>query len=132
MLDEFFPFMEPLLTSPLSVSNLGGTFPRFFILRLVDFFTTATCTPRSAVELADLKLPISNPITSPFSCVLEPDKHRCTDGGGVCHIQRDGYYVTNIICVIIGIVTFVAYIRPRARQLQALPLRAWRLGEGVR
>ena len=42
-------------------------------------------------------------------------------------ISRDGYYITNVVCVIIGVVTFVSYIRPAAFKLQALPLRAWRL-----
>ena len=42
-------------------------------------------------------------------------------------MTRDGYYITNILCVIIGVVTFWGFIRPAARKLQALPLRAWRL-----
>lgn len=44
---------------------------------------------------------------------------------------RDGYYIVNIICVVIGIVTFVSFIRPKAMHLQALPLRAWRLNGPV-
>ncbi len=38
--------------------------------------------------------------------------------------------MTNVVCVIIGVVTFWGYIRPAAMKLQALPLRAWRLGSG--
>lgn len=110
----------------VSVSNLGGTFPRFFILKLVDSFSIATCIPPSQ-PLPDSK---SSPITSPFSCVQEVEKHRCIAGGGTCEMTRDGYYMTNVICVLIGIVTFWGYIRPVARRLQALPLRAWRLSEG--
>lgn len=110
------------------VSNLGGTFPRFFILKLVDQFTQATCVPPvpgSTPLSAALKSPL---VTEAFSCALEVDKHRCVDGGGVCNITRDGYYITNVVCVIIGILTFWGYIRERALQLQALPLRAWRTG----
>ena len=41
--------------------------------------------------------------------------------------------MTNVVCVIIGIVTFWGYIRTAAMKLQALPLRAWRLdAEGTR
>lgn len=108
-----------------SVSNLGGTFPRFFILRLVDIFTRATCIPPSTSP-TNLKAGAS-PVVSPFSCSLEADKHRCIDGGGVCHYEQDGYYIVNVICIIVGTLTFVAFIRPRALQLQSLPLRAWRL-----
>ncbi|KAL1968119.1 hypothetical protein VTN77DRAFT_2250 [Rasamsonia byssochlamydoides] len=116
------------MTLLATVSNLGGTFPRFFILKLVDLFTQATCIPPAIPPVADqLKGPL---ITSPFSCVLEADKHRCTDGGGSCIMQRDGYYITNILCVIIGALTFWAYIKPAALKLQALPLRAWRVMSG--
>lgn len=112
--------------NPNSVSNLGGTFPRYFILRLVDYFTAATCTPPSTPPPEkSLTGPL---ITSPFSCVLEPEKQRCIAGGGTCNMERDGYYITNVICVIIGIVTFVGFIRPAALKLQSLPLRAWRIG----
>ena len=106
-----------------SVSNLGGTFPRYFILRFVDAFTKATCTPPS-IPPADLK---GDLITQAFSCVAEAEKHRCLDGGGVCNIERDGYYIVNILCVLFGIVTFWGFIKPAALKLQALPLKAWRL-----
>lgn len=118
------------MTLLATVSNLGGTFPRFFILKLVDYFTIATCLPPAAgtgLSPAELKSPL---VTEPFSCALELDKHRCLDGGGTCNISRDGYYITNVVCVLIGIVTFYFYIRPAALRLQKLPLRAWRISEG--
>lgn len=108
-----------------SVSNLGGTFPRFFILKLVDTFTVANCVPpEKAPDTSKLK---GDLITSAFSCVQEAEKRRCVDGGGTCMISRDGYYITNVVCVIIGVVTFWIYIRPAAMKLQQLPLRAWRI-----
>ena len=119
---------SPLTAVPYSVSNLGGTFPRFFILRFVDYFTRATCIPPSSPPKASLLK--GDLITQPFSCVLEAEKHRCIDGGGICQIQRDGYYIVNILCVIFGVVTFWGFIRPRALHLQSLPLRAWRVSEG--
>ncbi|KAL8714225.1 MAG: hypothetical protein Q9220_001954 [cf. Caloplaca sp. 1 TL-2023] len=111
-----------------TVSNLGGTFPRFFILKLVDYFTLATCSPPSSPpkDLSTLK---GDLITKSFSCALEAQKHTCIDGGGTCVVERDGYYITNVICVIVGVVTFAAYIRPAAMKLQGLPLRAWRLAD---
>ncbi|KFY65550.1 hypothetical protein V496_02493 [Pseudogymnoascus sp. VKM F-4515 (FW-2607)] len=84
------------MTLLATVSNLGGTFPRFFILKLVDQFTQATCVPPvpgSTPLSAALKSPL---VTEAFSCALEVDKHRCVDGGGVCNITRDGYYITNV------------------------------------
>ena len=107
------------------MSNLGGTFPRYFVLRLVDAFTSATCHPGPADAAAkNLKGPL---VTQPFSCALQSEKERCTAGGGTCEMLRDGYYIVNIVCVVVGVLTFAAYIRPKVLHLQALPLRAWRL-----
>ncbi|KAH8651815.1 acetyl-coenzyme A transporter 1-domain-containing protein [Tricladium varicosporioides] len=117
------------MTLLATVSNLGGTFPRFFVLKLVDFFTVATCIPPSS----DYSLPktLKGPvITSSFSCAMSAEKDRCIQGGGVCDISRDGYYVMNIVCVIVGVITFWGFIKPAALKLQALPLRAWRIAEG--
>lgn len=62
--------------------------------------------------------------------MAEAEKHRCSDGGGTCRIEQDGYYFINVLCVLFGVATFVLYIRPAAIKLQALPLRAWRLTGG--
>jgi len=80
--------LDHLLTFSHSVSNLGGTFPRFFILKFVDAFTVATCQPpTTSPKLDTLK---GDLITQAFSCVAEAEKHRCVDGGGVCKISQDG------------------------------------------
>ncbi len=116
--------------SVYSVSNLGGTFPRYFVLKLVDAFTTATCYPPS--EKTDVTSLKGLLVTQPFSCALQADRERCENGGGSCEIQHDGYYIVNVICVAVGLLTFVMYIRGRVLHLQGLPLRAWRLAAGPR
>ncbi|KAK3996120.1 acetyl-coenzyme A transporter 1-domain-containing protein [Cladorrhinum sp. PSN332] len=108
------------MTLLATVCNLGGTFPRFFVLRLVDGLTSATCLPDPTSEKIKL-------FGEPFSCAIQADKERCLASGGLCEVQRDGYYTVNIICVFVGVVTFFLFIRPKVMQLQALPLRAWRL-----
>lgn len=106
------------MTLLATVSNLGGTFPRIFVLKMVDVLTIATCeAPKAAAFEA-------------FSCALEQEKHRCLDMGGACNVGRDGYYYTNIICVLIGVVTFWGYIKPAAQKLSDLPLKAWREASG--
>ncbi|KAG9228260.1 acetyl-coenzyme A transporter 1-domain-containing protein [Amylocarpus encephaloides] len=118
------------MTLLATVSNLGGTFPRFFVLKLVDFFTVASCIPPpDTYRLSPtLKGPL---VTGAFDCAMAAEKDRCIQGGGTCDISRDGYYVMNVVCVIIGVVTFWGYIKPAALKLQALPLRAWRIAEGA-
>jgi PAT family acetyl-CoA transporter-like MFS transporter 1 len=114
------------MTLLATVCNLGGTFPRYFVLRLVDVFTTATCHPGSG-DAKDLKGPL---VTAAFSCAVQADKERCEAGGGTCETIHDGYYIVNVLCVLFGAVTFVWYIRPKVLHLQSLPLRAWRLSPG--
>lgn len=114
----------PIADYPHSVSNLGGTFPRFFVLGMVDAFTSATCHPGDPKLQAELKGPL---VTESFSCSVQADKERCLAGGGMCDMERDGYYLVNVMCVVIGVITFAMYIRPKVLQLQNLPLRAWRL-----
>ncbi|KAI9733393.1 MAG: hypothetical protein M1834_003477 [Cirrosporium novae-zelandiae] len=111
------------MTMLATVSNLGGTFPKYFVLKLIDFFTVATCTPPTTSP-SNLK---TDPLTGPFSCVVESEKHRCLEGGGTCDISQDGYQITNAVCIIFGVITFYMYIRPAVLKLQSLPLRAWRL-----
>ncbi|KAL0466678.1 acetyl-coenzyme A transporter 1 domain-containing protein [Neurospora intermedia] len=105
------------MTLLATVCNLGGTFPRFFVLRLVDYFTTATCVPTSKTAT----------FSQPFSCAIQEDKTRCLANGGTCNMIQDGYYIVNLLCVAIGVVTFTMFIRPKVIHLQDLPLKAWRL-----
>ncbi|KAJ4147567.1 hypothetical protein LMH87_002079 [Akanthomyces muscarius] len=115
------------MTLLATVSNLGGTFPRYFVLRLVDYFTVATCHPGKHTSSAKLKGPL---VTEEFSCAIQAEKERCQNGGGICEMTHDGFYWVNILCVLFGAATFFWYIKPKVRQLQALPLRAWRLSPG--
>jgi MFS transporter, PAT family, solute carrier family 33 (acetyl-CoA transportor), member 1 len=92
-------------------------------------FTAATCVPPATPPEKDLKGPL---ITEAFSCALQPEKTRCLDGGGTCSVSRDGFYIVNILCVVVGVVTFWGYIKPTVMKLQGLPLKAWRLSEEAR
>jgi len=90
-------------------------------------FTSATCVPPSTPPKTELlKGPL---VTQAFSCSLEHERHQCRDGGGVCHVTTDGYYIVNILCVVIGVVTFWGYTKPAVMRIQALPMRAWRLAQ---
>ncbi|RMZ81267.1 hypothetical protein DV737_g2580, partial [Chaetothyriales sp. CBS 132003] len=117
------------MTLLATVSNLGGTFPKIFILKSVDLFTSATCTPPTSAVFDAFKKTHADaePIQQAFSCALEADKARCLAGGGTCDVGRDGYYITNLVFVIIGAVLFWTYIERKALSLQALPLKAWRV-----
>ncbi|KAH8152910.1 uncharacterized protein LAJ45_03136 [Morchella importuna] len=108
------------MTLLATVSNLGGTFPRIFVLKAVDALTSATCfPPEKTVGGAAAAF-------EPYSCALEAQRQQCGEMAGRCVVERDGYYITNVLCVLVGLVTFVAYIKPAVERLSALPLKAWR------
>ncbi|KAH3903360.1 related to acetyl-CoA transporter [Saccharomycodes ludwigii] len=75
-----------------TLSNLGGTWPKFFIMNMIDKFTVKSCEKRD-----------------------EP-----------CYIVRDGYYVTNLFCVMFGVLIYFGFIKKNANYLQKLPISSWR------
>ncbi|KAG8951801.1 hypothetical protein FRC03_012348 [Tulasnella sp. 419] len=102
-----------------TISNLGGTWPRFFVLRAVDYFTIATCDIGSSSK--------ENPLSSITECVSDAGKTACKEAGGTCVIERDGYYITSAACVTIGIILLTTFIWPSAKRLQSLPASKWRI-----
>jgi PAT family acetyl-CoA transporter-like MFS transporter 1 len=109
-----------------TVSNLGGTWPRPLVLKSVDYFTVSRC----ALPLA--KEGLSNVISDTLGlmsneCTSDDGKAHCRALGGTCIIERDGYYWTSAICVIVGTIVLFTYIRPKSKQLQSLPAAAWRV-----
>jgi MFS transporter, PAT family, solute carrier family 33 (acetyl-CoA transportor), member 1 len=113
------------LTLLNTVSNLGGTWPRYFILEGVDLFTKATCIlPKPTAEGRPVP---SRLIDVVHSCATEPERQQCIAEGGNCHKYVDGYYVVNTLCVSIGFILFFGYIRPRVTKLQAIATQAWKI-----
>lgn len=91
-----------------TLSNLGGTWPRLFIMSLIDYFTIYDCQDLPSVGSIQLS------------------KEECLDRGGNPIIISDGYYITNTICIIIGILLFFGYIKRKIQYLQFLPVTSWR------
>ncbi|EIN13244.1 MFS general substrate transporter [Punctularia strigosozonata HHB-11173 SS5] len=99
-------------------SNLGGTWPRFFVLKGVDFFTVATCKVKEAGTELTLKT---------AECVSDAGKAHCADINGECVTEHDGYYYVSAICLVLGAISIGFYIIPTARRLQSLPPARWRV-----
>ncbi|KAI1308418.1 hypothetical protein EDD11_004308 [Mortierella claussenii] len=97
-----------------TLSNFGGTWPRFFVLEAVDYFTISTCS------VVDSK-------GQDFSCAAEPGKSLCEDLGGECVLQQDGYYYVSSMCVLVGGLLLVFYIAPTIRYLETLSPNKWKL-----
>jgi len=100
-------------------TNLGGTWPKYFVLKGVDLFTIASC---HAVKEAGTEL-----IVKTAECVSEHGKAVCADIGGECITERDGYYLVSALCMTFGVGFLLIYIMPTARRLQSLPISQWRI-----
>ncbi|KAF9436723.1 hypothetical protein BGZ76_003165 [Entomortierella beljakovae] len=99
-----------------TLSNFGGTWPRYFVLEAVDYFTVSSC---SVVD--------SN--GQDFSCSAEPGKSLCEKLGGGCVLDKDGYYIVSSACVLVGGLLLVFYIAPTIRYLESLPTKKWKLDQ---
>ncbi|KAL4246768.1 AmpG-like permease/Acetyl-coenzyme A transporter 1 [Abortiporus biennis] len=106
------------MTLLATFTNLGGTWPRFFVLKGVDAFSIATCNIKAAGQQLSVKA---------AECVSEHGKQACKDLGGECITERDGYYIVSAICMGVGTLLVVFYLIPTARKLQALPASKWRV-----
>ncbi|QRV76712.1 MFS transporter, acetyl-coa transporter [Ceratobasidium sp. AG-Ba] len=105
-----------------TISNLGGTWPRIFVLKGVDYFSIATCKVKE--EGADIIMKASE-------CVSDHGKAACADLGGTCHTERDGYYIVSWICITLGASILIFYIWPTAKRLQGLRQADWRVNVGI-
>ncbi|KAI8054169.1 acetyl-coenzyme A transporter 1 [Gilbertella persicaria] len=95
-------------------SNFGGTWPKFFVLEAVDYFTVNTCS-------------LSNDAGEVIACTTDTGKELCQQIHGTCQIQRDGYYTAGTLCVVLGLVMLIGYIKPTVKQLERYPKKMWRL-----
>jgi MFS transporter, PAT family, solute carrier family 33 (acetyl-CoA transportor), member 1 len=98
-----------------TVSNLGGTWPKYFVLLAVDYFTDAPCIGK------DLGL------STGIKCSDEKSRTLCKTLGGTCEYISDGYYIVNTACFVFGIVSLIFYIKPTIDKLQILKNSAWRV-----
>ncbi|OCH92678.1 MFS general substrate transporter [Obba rivulosa] len=96
-------------------ANLGGTWPRYFVLKGVDYFSIATCQIGHDFSVKATE------------CVSEHGKAACSELGGECVTERDGYYIVSAICLVLGFLSVIFWMIPVARRLQAVPVSKWRV-----
>ncbi|RKP10093.1 acetyl-coenzyme A transporter 1-domain-containing protein [Thamnocephalis sphaerospora] len=101
-----------------TLSNLGGTWPRYFVLEAVDWFSNAQCN-----------VPTVEGVVAPeaFQCVSEAGKNQCKEVGGQCEMIQDGFYTVCIASVVLGTALLFLFIQKTARRLEVIPASAWRI-----
>ncbi|XP_002159972.2 acetyl-coenzyme A transporter 1 isoform X2 [Hydra vulgaris] len=94
-----------------TISNLGGRWPETLILWLVDPLTSKQCV-------------VSGMGTS--DCSNAELIKKCTNAGGKCVTQVDGYYVETAICTALGFLWLI-WRRQSLKQLQSMKESAWKI-----
>ncbi|KAH9244049.1 hypothetical protein BASA81_018589 [Batrachochytrium salamandrivorans] len=97
-----------------TLSNLGGTWPKYFVLKAVDYYTDAPCN-------------VTDTAGAMIKCTDDPAKDLCKSLNGTCDYRSDGYYIVNIGCMVLGLVTLFLFIKPSIAHLEKLPERVWRV-----
>ncbi|KAH3680222.1 hypothetical protein WICMUC_000487 [Wickerhamomyces mucosus] len=100
------------MTTLNTLSNLGGQWPKFIVLSLIDILSVSSCVTS----------------TSKYNCKTEDCKSFCTakDGGKII-FDRDGFYITNLLCITVGLVLFFSFIKKKVLHLQSLSISQWRV-----
>ncbi|KAJ1920948.1 hypothetical protein H4219_001001 [Mycoemilia scoparia] len=97
-----------------TLSNFGGTWPVYFVMESVDWFTDASCS-------------VTDHQGKSVGCLTETDKNLCSSLGGRCNTTRDGYYIVSLACLSMSVVLFYAYIKPTVLKLESLSPQVWRV-----
>lgn len=105
------------MTTLNTLSNLGGQWPKIIVLNMIDRFTVAHCESDNDLFANEFF----------YQCNTLDLKAKCIEAGGDCHVLKDGYLTTNMICICIGLLTFFLWIRNTVKYLQRLPQQSWRI-----
>ncbi|KAJ1762142.1 hypothetical protein LPJ77_000373 [Coemansia sp. RSA 2523] len=97
-----------------TLSNFGGTWPVYFIMRAVDYFTSATCLMPAGMG-------------DSYACATQEARKLCVKEGGVCNVTWDGYYIVSASCILLALIMFVGYIQPTVHRLERHPAHLWRV-----
>lgn len=117
------------MTTLNTLSNFGGTWPKIIVLSLIDRFSKSVCVDPN--EETSSPIENRNPFMSEkfYSCYQNDMKSLCIENGGSCVPVKDGYYVTNLLCIVLGLVLYFGWIRKTAKTLESLPVGSWRVKE---
>lgn len=91
-----------------TLSNLGGNWPSTLALWLVDGLTLKSCI--GAVGSCEKSAPL---------------EEQCTQHGGACETNVDGYYIESILLIAIGFLWYIWRYK-KVKELDRLDISAWK------
>nr|CAG4649258.1 EOG090X04K8 [Scapholeberis mucronata]SVE93560.1 EOG090X04K8 [Scapholeberis mucronata] len=92
-----------------TVCNLGGNWPSTLALWSVDALTWKSCS-----------------IADDNQCRDSAETQACTDKGGQCIVELDGFYVESLVCIVIGFL-WLRWGRRVIHNLQSKNESAWKV-----
>eukprot|EP00042_Codosiga_hollandica_P042491 m.390360 g.390360 ORF g.390360 m.390360 type:complete len:490 (+) comp56342_c0_seq5:201-1670(+) len=95
-----------------TVSNVGGTWPKWFVFSAVDMATVAYCKRPSSMFWDE---------TMPCRHVSD-----CASGS-VCETIVDGYYIVAAVSFLLGVMILAFVVLPKTAIMESLPLSSWRI-----
>ncbi|RKP02818.1 hypothetical protein CXG81DRAFT_6401, partial [Caulochytrium protostelioides] len=109
-----------------TLSNLGGTWPRYFVLRAVDMLSQSECRiPASAA--ANGTRTGAPPLANGTALLTDGDRAACKAAGGAVNTLSDGYFAVSGGTLLLGLAITLFFIVPSTLYLERLPTAAWRL-----
>ncbi|WBW70990.1 endomembrane system acetyl-CoA transmembrane transporter [Schizosaccharomyces osmophilus] len=93
-----------------TLSNLGGTWPQYIMLKLADWVTYSYCSTDHSLQ-----------------CITDDVKNQCVASGGQCIYKTDGYYFTSILGIFLSILLCIITIFPIVRKLNKVPASSWHI-----
>lgn len=109
------------MTTLNTLSNYGGTWPKLITYYLIDKLTVHEC-------VSNLDQSVLDAGTKGSSLSTEAYKEKCLALGGHAVIIQDGYYYTNTLCLVLGVIILI-WTKRKVTYLQSLPKSAWRVKE---
>jgi hypothetical protein len=107
-----------------TLANVGGLWPKLIVMSLVDYFTVRKCVleRRQPGDLAK-----SRGLDDTIQCKSADGVGKCKELDGSCMVIRDGYYMVNTMCVLLGLYLARTVTLPLVCALERLPVRLWRV-----
>lgn len=118
-----------------TLSNLGGNWPKIVTFWFIDKFSESICVPNAQItsngqqQLISMAYDPLNPFKQePFyHCYSHQMKQACLNYEGTCVTTKDGYFITNALCILIGLALYFIWIKKTAQRIQGLRGSAWRV-----
>ncbi|VDM03679.1 unnamed protein product [Schistocephalus solidus] len=121
-----------------TAANLAASLPATLMLYLVDPLTWRSCDGldlAQAINVYANSTPAASPISESIvrdwisrnaTCKAAAGMEACKALKGTCHTILDGFYVEIGVCILVGVISYFAFLRQVAGKLDLLPVSSYR------